>query len=60
MKKRFIKVGQFTINIEQIAFIENHDDRMELVFTALAGGARPTIGLKEPEATALLHAMENY
>ena len=60
MKKRFIKVGQFTINIEQIAFIEHRDDRIELVFTALAGGARPTIGLKEPEATALLHAVEDY
>ena len=60
MKKRFIRLGGFTINIEQIAFIEHRDDRMELVFTALAGGARPIIALKEPEATALLHAVENY
>ena len=61
MKKRFIKVGQFTINIEQIAFIEHHEDHIELVFTALSGGQRQsTIGLRDPEAKALLHVLENY
>ena len=60
MKKRFMKLGGFTINIEQIAFIEHRDDRIELVFTALSGGARPIIGLKGAEATALLYALENY
>jgi hypothetical protein len=46
MKKRFIRLGGFTVNIEQIAFVEHREDRIELVFTALSGGARPIIGLK--------------
>jgi len=60
MKKRFIRLGGFTINIEQIAFVEHREDRIELVFTALAGGARPISGLGGAEATALLHVLENY
>ena len=48
------------INIEQIAFVEHREDRIELVFTALSGGARPIIGLRDAEATALLHVLENY
>jgi starvation-inducible outer membrane lipoprotein len=60
MKKRFIRLGGYTINIEQIAFVEHREDRIELVFTALSGGARPIIGLKGTEATALSHALENY
>jgi hypothetical protein len=60
MKKRFIRLGGFTINIEQIAFVEHREDRIELVFTALSGGARPIIGLRDAEATALLHVLENY
>ena len=60
MKKRFIRLGGFTVNIEQIAFVEHREDRIELVFTALSGGARPIIGLKGAEATGLLHALENY
>jgi hypothetical protein len=60
MKKRFIRLGGFTINIEQIAFVEHREDRMELVFTAFSGGARPIIGLRDAEATALLHVLENY
>jgi hypothetical protein len=62
MKKRFIRAGQFTINIEQIAFIEHYEgDHIELVFTALSGGQRRSaVGLKDPEAKALLHALENY
>ena len=48
------------INIEQIAFVEHREDRIELVFTALSGGARPIIDLRGAEATALLHVLENY
>ena len=60
MKKRFIILGGFTINIEQIAFVEHREDRLELIFTALSGGARPIIGLKGADATALLHVLESY
>ena len=60
MKKRFIRLGGFTVNIKQIAFVEHCEDRIELVFTALSGGARPIIGLRDAEATALLHVLENY
>jgi hypothetical protein len=60
MKKRFIRLEGFMINIEQIAFVEHREDRIELVFTALSGGAWPIIGLRGAEATALLHVLENY
>ena len=46
------------INIEQIAFVEHRQDRIELVFTTLSGGAQPIIALRGAEATALLHVGE--
>src|SRR5262245_62820761 len=54
MKKRFIRAGQFTLNIEQIAFIEHYEgDRIELVFTALSGGQRRSaVGLKGQATSA--------
>jgi hypothetical protein len=59
MKKRFIRVGSYTINLDQIAFIEHHQEGVLIVFPALSDERRRlTVGLKGEDADAFLRALE--
>ena len=60
MKKRFIRVGAYTINLEQIAFIEHRQEDIVIVFPSRAEERRLVLRLQGEDADGFLRALEQY